>query len=95
MKGALVTAAAFATLSYTAAAQACPVCFQSKNDDNRIAFIVTTAFLTVLPLLLIGGLVWWLHGKYKAAEAAEAEESTHLGEPADGVLPGVGGSPAE
>jgi high-affinity Fe2+/Pb2+ permease len=38
----------------------CPVCFSAKNDENRVAFIVTTAFLTFLPLGLIGGGVWWL-----------------------------------
>jgi hypothetical protein len=25
-----------------------------------VAFIATTAFMTFLPLLLIGGVVWWL-----------------------------------
>jgi hypothetical protein len=25
-----------------------------------VAFIATTAFLTFLPLLMIGGVVWWL-----------------------------------
>ena len=39
--------------------QACAVCF-SSNDQNRLAFAVTTVFLTVLPLVMIGSFVLWL-----------------------------------
>ncbi len=39
--------------------QACAVCF-SSNDENRLAFTVTTVFLTALPLLMIGSFVLWL-----------------------------------
>jgi hypothetical protein len=46
------------TLSGSAAA--CPVCFSAKNEQNRIAFIATTVFLSLLPLALIGGGVVWL-----------------------------------
>ena len=38
--------------------EACPVCF-SGRDETRIAFVVTTIFMTGLPLSMIGGLVWW------------------------------------
>jgi hypothetical protein len=40
-------------------AWACPGCFVGKNDENRVAFIAMTGFLTLLPLALIGGAVWW------------------------------------
>ncbi len=39
--------------------QACAVCF-SSNDENRLAFAVTTVFLTALPLVMIGSFVLWL-----------------------------------
>ena len=39
---------------------ACSVCTAGRDEANRVAFIATTAFLTILPLLMIGGVVWWL-----------------------------------
>ena len=39
---------------------ACPVCMGGRDDATRTAFLLTTLFLTVLPLALIGGVVWWL-----------------------------------
>ena len=43
-------------------AAACPVCFQTTSEENRLAFLVTTALLTLLPLAAVGGLgayLWW------------------------------------
>ena len=40
-------------------ADACAVCF-SASDENREAFTVTTVFLTVLPLVMVGSTVGWL-----------------------------------
>jgi hypothetical protein len=39
---------------------ACAVCFSGREDGARIAFIGTTALLTLLPLVMIGGVAWWL-----------------------------------
>jgi hypothetical protein len=39
---------------------ACSVCTAGRDEANRVAFIATTAFLTILPLLMIGGVAWWL-----------------------------------
>ena len=39
-------------------ADACPVCFSAK-EGSREAFLLTTAFLTFLPLGMIGSLVFW------------------------------------
>jgi hypothetical protein len=36
-------------------AHACPVCFDA-NAANRVAFYLTTALLTLLPLAMLGGL---------------------------------------
>ncbi|MFQ5697178.1 MAG: hypothetical protein ACE5IL_02710 [Myxococcota bacterium] len=48
-------------------ARACAVCF-SASDETRDAFLGTTVFLTVLPLLMIGGLVLWLWRRALRAE---------------------------
>ncbi|MCG8555889.1 MAG: hypothetical protein MJD61_11480 [Proteobacteria bacterium] len=47
---------------------ACPVCFQAQNDDNRVAFLVTTIFMTATPLVLIAVAVWWFRRRMKQLE---------------------------
>lgn len=54
--------------------QACSVCF-SATDENRIAFIATTAFMTGLPLLLIGSVVGWLWWRVAQLRRAADERS--------------------
>ncbi len=44
---------------WPAAAPACSVCF-SATEENRLAFLLTTIFLTFLPLTLIGAGLWML-----------------------------------
>ena len=46
---------------------ACSVCFDA-TAANRAAFISTTVFLSVLPLLLIGGLIGWLWRRSRAIQ---------------------------
>ena len=61
------------------AAEACSVCF-SGRDETREAFAYTAAFLTSMPLALIGGLVGWLVWQARrldrsvAVDEAEASE---------------------
>jgi hypothetical protein len=43
-------------------AHACPSC-ASPLEENRQAFVDTTVFLTVVPLMMIGGFIWWLRRK--------------------------------
>lgn len=40
-------------------AWACPVCFD-RDDEARVAFLATTALLTLLPLGMVGGAVMWV-----------------------------------
>ncbi|MBW2272974.1 MAG: hypothetical protein JRG96_06865 [Deltaproteobacteria bacterium] len=53
-----------------AISQACSVCMGGAEEEVRKAFIVTTAFLSACPLLMVGALVWWLRRTLKAAAAA-------------------------
>ena len=53
-------------------AHACPVCFDA-TDENRQAFLVTTVFLTLLPLGMVGGAGLWL--RHRAQERASREGS--------------------
>ena len=49
--------------------QACFACMSGREDETRVAFIATTAFLTALPLLLFGGFLWWLRRRARQLEA--------------------------
>ena len=49
---------------------ACAVCSAGREDENRLAFLLTTIFLTVLPPVIVGGVVWWLRGRVRQMEAA-------------------------
>lgn len=48
-------------------AYACPSC-ASPLEENRQAFVDTTIFLTVVPLMLIGGFIWWLRRRVRAMD---------------------------
>ncbi len=53
------------------AAIACAVCGVGL-EESRLAFILTTAFLTFLPLMMIGGTIWWL--RRRALALAEGDQ---------------------
>ena len=61
---------------------ACAVCF-SATDGNRMAFLGTTIFLSLLPLALIGGGVWYV---WKRAKALEADTVRYPSEAASSEL---------
>ena len=53
-------------------AQACPVCFDAR-DENRQAFLATTAFLSLLPLGMVAGAGLWLRKRSQDRGAEENE----------------------
>jgi hypothetical protein len=70
-------------------ARACPVCMGGAEEEVRKAFIITTAFLSACPLLMVGALVWWLRRVFRAsAEAAEGNT-----QPAGASLPSAATGP--
>ncbi len=50
---------------------ACAVCF-SGTDEYRLAFNLTTVFLTFLPLVMVGSFAIWLRRQARAASEAES-----------------------
>lgn len=56
------------TFLLPSAAQACYVCMSGREDDVQLAFILTTVLLSLLPLGLIGGAVWWLRRRLREME---------------------------
>jgi len=56
-------------------AYACPSCAspleeKSPLEENRQAFVDTTVFLTVVPLMMMGGFIWWLRRRMRAMDDA-------------------------
>ena len=54
------------------AVSACPVCFDS-SDENRRAFLVTTAFLSLLPLGMVAGAGLWIRKRSRELDAEDIE----------------------
>ncbi len=69
---ALAWLAAFLLAGAPRAAEACSVCMSGRDDETRAAFLGTTVLLSILPLLLIGGIAWWVW-RLARRQAAEAE----------------------
>jgi high-affinity Fe2+/Pb2+ permease len=59
-----------------AAAHACSVCFAATEEQNRVAYLVTTVLMSVLPLGMVGGLVWWLHRRAQELRAQSARSAS-------------------
>lgn len=52
-------AALMGVLTMTASASACSVCGTGK-EEARVAYWATTAILSFLPLVMIGGLIYYI-----------------------------------
>lgn len=55
-------------------ALACPVCFDAR-DENRQAFLATTAFLSLLPLGMVAGAGLWIRRRSRALDELYGDES--------------------
>lgn len=63
-----------------ALALACPVCFDPK-ETTRSAFLGSTVFLSLLPLLMMGGVGWFIRARVRAAKRAARLATVHAIEP--------------
>lgn len=72
MKPALSGIVVLAALLAPELAGACAVCSAGREEENRFAFLMMTLFMSVTPLLLIGGLVYWIRSRVLAQESREA-----------------------
>jgi hypothetical protein len=70
----ILAAVLFAVFALPEAAHACAVCFDS-SDENRQAFLATTAFLTLLPLGMVAGTGLWLRRRARDRDAEESSAS--------------------
>tara|TARA_B100000579_G_C22708520_1_gene793340 strand:+ start:256 stop:462 length:207 start_codon:yes stop_codon:yes gene_type:complete len=58
----LIALSLFLIVNYRA--QACAVCF-SGREETLEAFYLTTVFLTLLPLVMLSSIGYWLYHKYR------------------------------
>lgn len=63
-------------------ALACSVCGGSGTAETRWAFRLTTLFMSVLPLVMVGGIVGWLWRRARALESAPARPPVRRPAPA-------------
>ncbi len=57
---------------------ACPVCFDAR-DENRQAFLATTAFLSLLPLGMVAGAGLWMRKRSREIdEEVDSEAQSDL-----------------
>lgn len=61
------------------AAAACAVCLSGREDDNQRAFLAGTILLSTLPLMLIGGIAWWVRRRAREIAAREAAAQAAIG----------------
>ena len=66
---------AWILVSAPRAALACAVCSAGRDDESNTAFLISTVFLSVLPLAALGTLVYvlWRRIQKLEAEAPVAE----------------------
>ena len=70
MRVSIAVIAMLLLLALPDAGYACAVCFDS-SDENRLAFMATTAFLTLLPLGMVTGAGLWLRKRVRQAKLEE------------------------
>ena len=75
----LLLLALLAVAALPEAAHACAVCFDA-TDENRQAFLATTAFLTLLPLGMVTGAGLWLRRRVRARDEREGSSDSPQGE---------------
>ena len=66
----LSVAFSLALLALPRVAAACPVCNANGDEESRVAFILTTVFLSALPVAMIGIGAWFVWRRIRSAERA-------------------------
>ena len=69
---AAIAAAAGLALALPDVAAACDNCLAAQDDAVQAAFAIASVFLSVTPLGMIAGFVWWLRRRTQKIQAEEA-----------------------
>ena len=60
-------------------ATACSVCTVGRDEENAAAFLLTTIFMSVTPLIVIGSIVYLLWRRVRKFEAAKEARQQEIG----------------
>ncbi len=63
------TGLAWVLVGSPAIARACAVCTAGREEENQLAYLLTTIFMSALPLIAVGTLGFVLWRRFKALEA--------------------------
>jgi hypothetical protein len=77
VKGLLVATLSWLIVQLPRVAEACSVCTAGRDEENQAAFLLSTIFMSVLPLIAIGTLVYVL---WRRIQKLEAETTTSRSE---------------
>ena len=72
-------------------AEACAVCSAGRDEENAAAFLISTIFMSLLPLIAIGSIVFLLWRRIQKCESekeARLEAGADLATPAASPRPG-------
>lgn len=72
---------AWVVLQAPAIANACSVCTAGRDEENQTAFLLSTLFMSLLPLLAIGTLVFVIWRRYQKLEAETIAASADPSKP--------------
>ena len=64
------------TVALPSGAAACAVCTAGKDEENAFAFLITTIFMSLMPLAAIGTLIFVLWRRIQKLDAERAEGAT-------------------
>jgi len=67
--------AAWVVLQIPRIAEACAVCSAGRDEENAAAFLISTIFMSLLPLIAIGSIVYVL---WRRIQKFEAEKEARL-----------------
>ncbi len=76
--------------------EACAVCSAGRDEENAAAFLISTIFMSLTPLIVIGSIIYLLYRriqKFDAEKEARLQESTSVA-PRSLRSPGSPGSQA-
>ena len=69
LSGVLTVALTWLIVQLPTVAQACSVCTAGRDEENAAAFLLSTIFMSLLPLIAIGTLVYVLWRRIQKLEA--------------------------
>ena len=73
VNGLLVATLSWLIVQLPRVAEACSVCTAGRDEENQTAFLLSTIFMSALPLIAIGTLVYVL---WRRIQKLEAETET-------------------